>query len=59
MNFKFDELYDLKKREYLKNCSDQRDFFTFDEDTAALLAGRWSMIPLTRAVDTLVIQVRN
>ncbi len=55
----FDELYDYKVQEYAPTDEEARTMF-FDPDQAAhLYALRWLMIPLTRAIDTLVIQIAS
>ncbi|MCS6889764.1 MAG: hypothetical protein NZQ09_16290, partial [Chloroflexus sp.] len=58
INLRFDELYDYKRESYPQ--PDQRKFpFMEDEKAADLFAARWLMIPLTRAIDTLVIQINS
>jgi hypothetical protein len=57
VNFKFDELYEIKKWAWSKEGKGQKEMFITDEEAAHLFAARWCMIPLTRAMDTIVIQV--
>lgn len=57
INLAFDELYDYKLRSFAPTTEEAVvDFFDRDEATRRH-ALQWLMIPLTRAVDTLVIQV--
>ena len=58
VNLGFDELYDYKQRQYTPPA---QTTFAFRDDVreAHLFAARWLMIPLTRAIDTLVIQIRS
>lgn len=59
VNLRFDELYDYKVKQYLPTEEEKNQLF-FDRDKAAhLFATNWLMIPLTRAIDTLVIQVSS
>lgn len=56
--FSFDELYDYKLRSYDPQSAVQ-DLFRKDDEAAELFAKNWLMIPLTRAIDTLVIHVND
>ena len=59
MNFAIDELYDYKKEMYKPTDSEESDFL-YDHDVAAdRFAKKWLAIPMTRAIDTLVLNVRN
>jgi hypothetical protein len=56
VNLRFDELYDYKLSEYHPPA--QTSYI--EEDRAAhTFAARWLMIPITRAIDTLVIQINS
>lgn len=56
--FSFDELYNYKLRSF-DPTSTEKDLFVSDEESAELFAKNWLMIPLTRAIDTLVIHVSD
>jgi hypothetical protein len=59
VNFQFDRFYDYKLDTYVPTKEEESEPF-FDRDTKARqFALRWLMIPLTRAMDTLVIQVSS
>ena len=53
--FRFDKFWDLKYQEGLKEGESLRDMFP--EDYARRYAGQWMMIPMSRAIDTLVINL--
>lgn len=56
VNLGFDKLYDRKLCRRLEEVG-ETDIFSSPERDAHLHAAQWLMIPLTRAIDTLVIQV--
>lgn len=56
VNLRFDELYDYKLRQYRPPA---QMTFMADDQAAHFFAARWLMIPLTRAIDTLVIQINS
>jgi hypothetical protein len=56
-NYAFDEFWDHKYRQWLAAPQEAGSLFDTPEDLAAAFASRWAMIPLTRAMDTLVINV--
>lgn len=59
VNFALDEFFE-DKRCHAEFTDAERDDMYFDRDAAALdYARRWVMIPLTRAIDTLVIHVND
>lgn len=58
VNLGLDELYDYKKQQYQPPAQTTFEFRD-DEREAHLFAAGWLMIPLTRAIDTLVLQVRS
>lgn len=59
INFAIDELYDHKKEMYKPTDIEKSDFL-YDHDVAAdRFAKKWLAIPMTRAIDTLVLNVRN
>lgn len=57
INYAFDEFWDYKYRQWLAAPQEAGSLFDTPEDLAAAFASRWAMIPLTRAMDTLVINV--
>ena len=59
VNFAIDELFDYKKEKYVPTDSEKSDFL-YDHDFAAdRFAKKWLAIPMTRAIDTLVLNVRD
>ena len=59
INFAVDELYDYKRKSFKPNSTEKSDFFFDAEQAADQYAKKWLGIPLTRAIDTLVINIRN
>jgi GTPase SAR1 family protein len=57
INYAFDDFYDYKRRQFLSSPPDLGGLFDSAEDLAAAYAAQWAMIPITRAMDTLVINV--
>lgn len=57
INYAFDDLYDYKYRQWLEAEIDTEGRFETNEELANAFASQWIMIPLTRAMDTLVINV--
>jgi hypothetical protein len=55
VNLAFDALYDYKHTSY--DPPEQPEMFFDAQAEAHRYAARWLMIPMTRAIDTLVIQV--
>jgi hypothetical protein len=55
VNFEFDEFYDYKVESFKRSFEKDSD----TEGAAEEYAARWLMIPLTRAIDTLVIHVKS
>jgi hypothetical protein len=58
VNFAIDELYDYKRGSYVQHDDDQ-DLFVSSGEAIERFARRWLAIPMTRAIDTLVINVEN
>jgi hypothetical protein len=56
-NYAFDDFWDYKYRQWLSAPQKASDLFDTPEERATAFASRWAMIPLTRAMDTLVINV--
>jgi hypothetical protein len=56
-NYGLDELWDYKVRQWLAEEHEVDDLLETREEAAARHAAGWIMIPLTRAIDTLVINV--
>ena len=57
INYGLDELWDYKYAQWVNEGHQVDDLYTSDEELAKLHASRWVMIPLTRAIDTLVINI--
>jgi hypothetical protein len=57
INYAFDEFWEYKYRQRLAAPQEVGSLFDKPEELAAAFASRWAMIPLTRAMDTLVINV--
>ncbi|NWF48133.1 AAA family ATPase [Hydrogenophaga sp. D2P1] len=59
INFAIDELYDYKKENFEPTPLEKSDFL-FDHDASAdNFAKKWLAIPMTRAIDTLVLNVKD
>ena len=52
----FDQFFD---RQVIEGQSHERELFVSAEEAGLRFAARWSLIPLTRAIDTLVIQLEE
>ena len=59
INFGLDELYDYKLNLAQKSGITSEDILITNEEAQENFAKQWVMIPLTRAIDTLVIHVSN
>lgn len=59
INYGFDEFRDYKYRQRLAQPRGTDDLFVTAEEQAIEFASRWAMIPLTRAMDTLVINISD
>jgi hypothetical protein len=57
INYAFDEFWDYKYRQWLAAPQEPGNLFDTPEEQAGAFASRWAMIPLSRAMDTLVINV--
>ena len=57
INYGFDEFWEYKYRQWLTSPYEPDNLFETTEERAALFASSWAMIPLTRAIDTLVINI--
>ena len=57
INYAFDEFWKYKYEQWLASPQDPGGLFDVPEERAAAFASRWAMIPLTRAMDTLVINI--
>jgi AAA domain len=47
------------ERQWQEGMKIEKELFETQEEVAARYSARWAMIPMTRAIDTLVIQVRR
>jgi hypothetical protein len=60
INYGFDDFWDYKYQQSMNSLVDKKlDGFDTPEEISELFAARWAMIPLTRAMDTLVINVSD
>jgi hypothetical protein len=59
VNMWFDKFYDYKLHQYEPTEEETKGLFFNREKAAHRFAASWLMIPLTRAIDTLVIQVSS
>ncbi len=57
INFGLDTFYEYKKSLWQPPAAPKPGVFADDPTLAHLFAARWVMIPMTRAIDTLVIQI--
>lgn len=57
MNLALDSFYDYKLSSWLSRPQEEPGFYANDEVAASRFAARWSLIPLTRAIDTLLLQI--
>ena len=57
INYAFDEFWNYKYEQWLALPQGLGGLFDTPEERAAAFAWRWAMIPLTRAMDTLVINI--
>ena len=57
INYGFDDFYEYKYQQWLESPQDLGGLFDTTDELAAAFAAQWAMIPLTRAIDTLVINV--
>ncbi|MGV2113736.1 RNA helicase [Agrobacterium salinitolerans] len=57
INFGLDQLWDYKFNQMISSGRQTDDLLTSPEENAAAHAARWIMIPLTRAMDTIVVNV--
>lgn len=57
INYAFDDFYAYKYQQWMDAPQENGDSFESQEELAASSAAQWAMIPLTRAMDTLVINL--
>ena len=57
INFQFDTLWDYKRSQWLSEGHVADNLYGTVDEAAQQHAARWLMIPLTRAIDTLVINI--
>lgn len=58
INFQLDTLWDYKRSQWFSEGHVVDDLYRTAEESASEHASRWVMIPLTRAIDTLVINIK-
>lgn len=59
VNIGFDEFFDYKKRTYKPSPEAEQDMFFNAEQAAYAYVYHWLLIPLTRAIDTIVIHISS
>ncbi|MEQ8387637.1 MAG: AAA family ATPase [Alphaproteobacteria bacterium] len=59
INYAFDDFYEYKFKQWMAAPQDRGDLFDTEEELASAFAAQWTMIPFTRAMDTLVINVAH
>ena len=59
INYGFDEFWDYKYRQRLAMPRETDHLFVTAEEEAREFASRWAMVPLTRAIDTLIINISD
>ena len=59
VNYDLDQLWDYKVRQWLSEDHVHDPLIESREEAAERHAARWTMIPLTRAIDTLVINLSH
>ncbi len=57
INYGLDELWEYKFRQWFTEDHQIDDLYQTAEEAAQIHASRWVMIPLTRSIDTLVINI--
>jgi hypothetical protein len=57
INYAFDDFWTYKYQQWLSSPQDAGGLFETAGERASAFASRWAMIPLTRAMDTLVINI--
>lgn len=57
INYGLDELWEYKFRQWFAEEHQVDDLYQTAEEAARIHASRWVMIPLTRSIDTLVINI--
>jgi len=59
INYAFDAFYEYKYKQWLAAPQDLGGLFDTEDELASAFAAQWAMIPLTRAMDTLVINISH
>ena len=59
VNYELDVLWEYKRRQWLAEGRVVDDLYQTGDELARSHASRWVMIPLTRSIDTLVINVTS
>lgn len=59
INYAFDDFWAYKYQQWLSSPQEPGGLFDTPEERASAIASRWAMIPLTRAMDTLVINISD
>jgi len=57
INYGFDDFWNYKNQQWLSSPQYPGGLFETPDECASEFASRWAMIPLTRAMDTLVINI--
>lgn len=59
INYAFDDFWEYKYQQCLSSPEEISGLFESPEEHATAFASRWAMIPLTRAMDTIVLNVSD
>lgn len=59
INYALDEFFEVKRLQWLNSPKELEGLFDSQEELAKNYAVQWMMIPLTRAMDTLVINIKD
>ena len=55
----FDAFWDYKADEFMRSNGGTDDLLISPHEASRQFAARWTMIPITRAMDTIVIEIGN
>ena len=58
-NYEMDEFWDYKFQSFSSQDLQSDDLYNTKEELVKLMTSKWMLIPLTRAIDTVVINISN